>query len=304
MTARASRPPTIVTPPLLRDRALPSAGAATDKGARGVVLVVGGSDETPGGVLLAGLAALRSGAGKLQLATTSAAAASLAIAVPEARVIPLPASDGAIDPVAAAERLAGPAGRADAVLVGTSTIDADATGELLRTVVGTVGRATSVAVDAGALPVLADEPGLLGPVAHRCVVVPNPGEAARLLDVAPDVVDAEPERVLADAVERLGCVVALRAPETLVAGPGSPTFLDRSGHPALGTSGSGDVFAGALAGLLARGAEPLDATLWAVHLHGRAGEQAAARVGGLGILARELVDELPRALVAVAGTAP
>ena len=292
----------VVTPPVLRDRPLPAVGAATDKGARGQVLVVGGSDQTPGGVLLAGLSSLRVGAGKLQLATAAAAAPALAVAVPEARVVPLPSdANGAILAAAAVDMLGDLLGCADAVLVGTGTLEPDATGSLLRAIVPALGAETALVIDAGALPVLADEPELLAPIAARCVVVPNPQEAAQLLHLPSEQIAIDPEGALARLVDLLNCVVALRAPETLIGRPGSARFLDSSGHPALGTSGSGDVLAGALGGLLARGADSLDATLWAVHLHGRAGEQAAARIGGQGILARELVDELPRALVAVSG---
>ncbi len=77
--------PVVVTPAVLRSRPLPDHGSVETKYDRGVVVVVGGSSQTPGGVLLAGLAALRVGAGKVQLATAASAAAPLAIAVPEAR---------------------------------------------------------------------------------------------------------------------------------------------------------------------------------------------------------------------------
>jgi ADP-dependent NAD(P)H-hydrate dehydratase len=291
--------PVIVTPPLLRDRPLPAVGFVTDKGVRGRVVVIGGTAETPGGVLLAGLAALRVGAGKLQLATSAEAAVALAVAVPEARVLPLPSLGST--PSDASDVLCQCVSRSDAVLVGTGSLDVDAAGALLRAVVPALADDAALVVDAGAISALRDEPDILENVRARTVVTPNPPEAAQLLGVELDEISSDPEGAVRDAVALLGCVVALRAPETLVAAPGSHRYLDRSGHPALGTSGSGDVFAGVLAGLLARGADPLDATLWAVQLHGRAGEQAAARVGGQGILARELVDELPRVLVGVAG---
>jgi len=172
---------------------------------------------------------------------------------------------------------------------------------LFRFVVAALGERTAIVVDAGALPVLAEDPGLLRPVASRAVVMPNAVEASVLLDIDGDELGEDPGGAHSRLVEELRCAVALRTPDTYIAAPDSPRYLDRSGHPALGTSGSGDVLAGILTGLLSRGAGPLDATLWAVHLHGRAGEHAAARIGGQGILARDLVDEIPRALFAIAG---
>src|SRR5688572_16889461 len=84
--------PRIVTPALLRDWPLPVPGGGKD--ARGTVLVVGGSRHTPGAVLLAGVAALRAGAGVLQLAVAESTAAALSIEVPEALVVGLPETDG------------------------------------------------------------------------------------------------------------------------------------------------------------------------------------------------------------------
>src|SRR4051812_46654577 len=83
----------VVTPPVLRDWPLPAVDDGAGKEGRGDVFVVGGSDETPGAVLLAGLGALRAGAGRLQLATAGSALAPLGIAVPEARVLDV-AGDG------------------------------------------------------------------------------------------------------------------------------------------------------------------------------------------------------------------
>ncbi len=98
------------------------------------------------------------------------------------------------------------------------------------------------------------------------------------------------------AVERLGVVVALRDADTWVGAPGEPPWLDQSGNPGLATSGSGDVLGGLIAGLAVRGADPLTATVWAVHVHGAVGDRCAARFGDLGYLARELLAEVPRAL--------
>jgi NAD(P)H-hydrate repair Nnr-like enzyme with NAD(P)H-hydrate dehydratase domain len=125
--------------------------------------------------------------------------------------------------------------------------------------------------------------------------MPNPHEMAGLLDQDDDEVADDPAAALATAVERLGCTVTLRGGETWSSGPGEPTYVDRSGGPGLGTSGSGDVLAGLLAGYLARGADPLGAVLWATHVHGTAGDRCAARLGELGFLARELLDEIPAA---------
>ena len=90
--------------------------------------------------------------------------------------------------------------------------------------------------------------------------------------------------------------VAVRGATTWIGTPGTDVFVERAGHPALGTSGSGGVLVGIVAALAARGTDPLGAVLWGVHVHARCGEVLAARHGGLGLLARELVDQVPKTL--------
>jgi NAD(P)H-hydrate repair Nnr-like enzyme with NAD(P)H-hydrate dehydratase domain len=206
--------------------------------------------------------------------------------------------DGAIAPHAA-DALIPSVARVDALLVGTGAVDGETTGGLFRALVPAVAPDAVVVVDAGALPVLADEPQLLAPLRGRAIVIPNPTEMARVLRCDDERVAEDPGSCVEEAVERLGVVVALRGPDTWIGAPGGERFLDRSGHPALATAGSGDVLAGTLAGLVARGADALTAALWAVHAHADAGRRIIAAGGGLGLLARELVDELPRALNAL-----
>jgi NAD(P)H-hydrate repair Nnr-like enzyme with NAD(P)H-hydrate dehydratase domain len=87
--------------------------------------------------------------------------------------------------------------------------------------------------------------------------------------------------------------VLVKGPVSHVVAPDGDTWTFESGVPGLGVSGSGDVLAGIVGGLLARGAEPLNALLWAVWLHGQAGARLAEKVGAIGFLAREIADEIP-----------
>jgi NAD(P)H-hydrate repair Nnr-like enzyme with NAD(P)H-hydrate dehydratase domain len=85
----------------------------------------------------------------------------------------------------------------------------------------------------------------------------------------------------------------LKGRETFVVSPDGSAFVNRAGSVGLATSGSGDVLAGVIAGLIARGAEAASAAAWGVHLHALAGERLSRRVGLLGFLARELPAEIP-----------
>lgn len=281
----------VVTPALLRDWALPR--GADSKYARGTVLVVGGARQTPGAVLLAGTAALRVGAGRLSMAVAESVAIPLAIAVPESGVTGLAETDEGSVRGNDAERLAENLTSAKAVVAGSGLDDADQAEVLVRELLRRVGPDTQVLLDAYALgvaPHLIDE---LTPWHGRLVLTPNKGEASRLLgrDIRDDPAGFVDD--LAEVATRYGAVVTCFG--TIVSPRGQRWQVD-SGQGGLGTSGSGDVLAGAIGGLLARGASPEQAACWGTHLHAAAGDRLTARVGPTGYLARELVDGLPEVL--------
>lgn len=271
----------------LRRWPLPPLDDDADKEARGRVLVIGGSREVAGAVLLAGTAALRVGAGKLVLATVASAAPSLAIAMPEARVVALPETPGgAVDPdgVSSLESVVQAAG---AVLVGPGMMDPPATEELVARLMPWL-RGRAVVLDARAMDVVTrlhrfEEPVLL---------TPHAGEMAHLSGAAKEDVLAGPLRAAREAAGRWNAVVALKGAQTVIARPDGEAWLHEGGNAGLATSGSGDTLAGAIAGLAARGASLEQACAWGVVLHARAGEQLAERLGPVGYLARELPLEM------------
>ena len=283
---RAEGPPA-VTPQLLRSWQLPEPDDGGDKHERGTVLVAGGAVSTPGAVLLAGLAALRVGAGRLQVATVEQTAIALSVTLPEAMVRGLDADAGGSLAPSCADELASSAERAAAVVLGPGLLG-DGVRDLVEAVLpGLAG--TAVVLDAVALTAIGGSPELLAPLEGNVVLTPNSGELAALLD-GEDREDLDAARAVA---ERYGAVVAVRG---WVATPGGEAWADEAGGIGLGTSGSGDVLAGAVGGLLARGAEPAQAAVWGQYLHATAGDRLAERVGRVGFLARELIDELPRVL--------
>lgn len=288
------RPPQL-TPARIRGLPLPALDDSADKEARGRVLLVGGCAENPGGLILAAEAALRAGAGKLQLATADAVALAVAAAVPESRVFAVPASGTeGIDP-RAAKRIAERADAADALLIGPGLVDEDAAARLTRGVLKRI-RKPAVVLDAGGLAALRADPRALAHLEGRAVLTPHAGEMAQLLGMEREEVEAAPDDAARRAAETFGAAVALKGPETVIAAPDGTAFRYTRGGAGLGTSGSGDVLGGIVAGLLARGADPLRAAAWGVFLHGEAGNALALRHGLVGLLARELAAEVPRIL--------
>jgi len=282
-----------VTPELLHRWPLPQPDPDGDKEERGRVLVAGGDPQVPGGVLLAATAALRAGAGKLQIGTVASIAAQLGIVIPEARVFALPELDeGGLAPEAGGE-LTHRAKLAQAVLFGPGAVNEAGTTALLHRLLPHITEPT-VILDAGALPILCNEPCVLRHLEGRAILTPHAGEMARLLGEDKSRIAADPLRFATKAAREWGAVVALKGAETYVAGPDGRVFVNRVGNVGLATSGSGDALSGIIAGLAARGAKPLQAAVWGVYLHARAGDLLAERIGPVGFLARELLPEIPR----------
>jgi ADP-dependent NAD(P)H-hydrate dehydratase len=275
--------PELVTSEFLRDWRLPAPSGS--KHSRGQVLVVGGSPSTPGAAMLAGIAALRVGAGVLGLAVARSVAGAVAAAVPEASVAGLPELDGERGDGVLAQRLPG----CSVVLVGPGLDRPEDALDLVDRVVEAADDGAQFVLDAFALGVLNRAAGQ-AELAGRAVLTPNRAEAERLLDDG-ETADLDDEVATARAIaRRYRAVVSY---QRAIAEPGGRSWRVAAGHAGLGTSGSGDVLAGAVTGLLARGAEPAQAACWATFLHAVAGERLAARVGRLGFLARELAAELP-----------
>jgi len=158
-------------------------------------------------------------------------------------------------------------------------------------------------LDANALTSLARAPECVRSLRGRAVLTPHAEEMGELLGADKAAVERDRAGALQEACARFHAAVVLKGRETLVAAPGSRVYRNRTGNVGLATSGSGDTLAGLIAGLCARGAAPLQAAVWGVYLHARAGERLARRVGPLGYLARELPGEFPALLAELGGRA-
>jgi hydroxyethylthiazole kinase-like uncharacterized protein yjeF len=261
---------------------------------RGRVLIIGGSAETPGAVLLAAEAALRSGAGKLQVATVASAAPRVAVALPEALVRGLTETgEGAIAPDSAAQVI-DLAHDAASVLVGPGMADVDAVtdfvGRLLPELTGTI------VVDALAMARVTADIDALHHLGGRAVLTPNPSELAKTLGVSDSEVEEQPAECAGRLAVASQAVVALGGTTKWVAAPDGRLWEDGAGGAGLAVSGAGDVRAGIVSGLVARGASPTQAAVWGTYLLGRAGDRVAGSAGRVGFLARELLPEVPRVL--------
>ena len=260
-----------------------------DKDTKGRMLIVAGSSEVPGAALLAAIAGMRAGAGKLRIATAASIAPGVGVAMPEAMVVALPEARGGLS-AGAVKVIADQAESVDAIAAGPGMSQGGVCGDIAEALLES---GAELALDAALLRSLEPPPDARTPTP---ILLPHSKELASLLDCPEDEIEGDPIGCGLRAAERYKAIVLVKGVTSHVVTPSGKSWTYGGGGPGLGVSGSGDILAGIVGGLLARGAEPLNALLWAVWLHGEAGASLAKKVGPIGFLAREIADEIPALL--------
>ena len=278
---------------LLRRFPLPRHPDDGDKEDRGRILVIAGSRELAGAAYLAGIAALRAGAGKLQIATAASIALHLGIAIPEARVVGLEETPEGCLAATAIDPLLEWAEGAQAIMMGCGLQHGEPLDAMLGALLGACLDRPLV-LDAAVLGSLAPHAATLRAWRGGAVLLPHAREMARMLRCDLKEVEADPLRAARGAAEEFNAIALIKGQYSFIAHPDGRAFRYQGGGVGLATSGSGDTLAGIVGGLAARGADPLTATLWGVFLHGEAGRQLSQDIGRVGFLARELLDRIPR----------
>lgn len=265
---------------------LPVRRRNSHKGSFGWMLGVGGNLGMSGAVRLAGEAALRSGAGKVTLATRPEHAGLINLGCPELMV------KGADS----AEDIKSLLGRVDAVVTGTGSGQGDWSEQMLR---AGLRSAAPVVVDADGLNILArlfaelkddDWP------AQRWILTPHPAEAGRLLGCTAGEVQADRVTAALELAKRFQAVVALKGCGTVVADFNQRYAICRFGNPGMASAGSGDVLAGVIGAMVAQKLDPWEAAVAGVLAHALAGDLAARELGERGMLASDISSRLPRVL--------
>ncbi|AGH76687.1 hypothetical protein XAC29_05900 [Xanthomonas axonopodis Xac29-1] len=249
------------------------------------MLVVGGSMRVPGAALLAGEAALRAGAGKLQIATAASVAPAMALAVPEALVLGL-GQNGQGEITRGHRALDAALAACDAAVIGPGMASTTTATALVK--LAAAKAVCPLVLDAGAL-----SRSLRAPPGRPFVLTPHAGEMATLAGDDKAAVEAAPGEYALAFAQKMRSVVIVKGADSFIAGPDGALWVHRGGVPGLGTSGSGDTLAGLIAGFAARGSDALTAALWGVFVHAVAGKQLSRRIGTVGFLAREIPQEVP-----------
>ncbi len=261
------------------------------KGNYGHGLLIGGSRGMTGAIGMAGMSALRSGAGLITLATPAVCQATVAGYEPSTMSVGLPCdADGRI----ASDALSGLKLRLQSVTavalgpgLGRSEQLLDVVGWLYQNVT------QPMVVDADALDALAKLPAVLDKPGGPRVLTPHPGEFGRL--IGRDKIPLDERETLALAfARRTGVVLVLKGHRTVIT-DGQQLALNTTGNPGMATGGTGDTLTGIVTALLCQGLSPYDAARLGAHVHGLAGDLAASELGEISMIASDLIKYLPTA---------
>lgn len=282
---------------------LPKRHLSSHKGTFGHAGIIAGSVGKTGAAALAARAALRVGAGLVTVATPSSVNDTLEAKLLEAMTVPMPETKARTLARTALERLVSFMATKTAIAIGPGLSTAPETVELIQALTRQLDR--PAIFDADALNALTGRTALLASCKTPPIITPHPGEMARLEQGAtPQSINSDRIGIATRFARERGLFVVLKGARTVVARPDGAVAICPTGNPGMATAGTGDVLTGMMVGLLAQGLPSWEAACAATYLHGLAGDLSAASKGQAGMIASDLVEQIPYALRLVSDTAP
>ena len=266
----------------------------SNKGSYGHVLIIGGSLGKAGAAAMAGIAALRAGAGLSTVATAKSVLATVAGFHPELMTESLPETkDGTISS-RARTRLQQLAKGKTVVAIGPGISRNAQTAQLVRDLAAKIE--IPMVIDADGLNAFEGRSKKLNGKGRTLVITPHPGEMARLAGCTVADVQADRLNVARNFARQHELIVVLKGHRTLVVRPDGEAWVNTSGNPGMATGGTGDILTGIVAGMIAQQPRQIfTAVLAAVHLHGMSGDVERGVVGEHSMVATDLLRALPTA---------
>lgn len=291
---------TLITPQWVQGL-LPRRERSGHKGTYGHAGIIAGSIGKTGAAAMAARAALRVGAGLVTVATPSSVNDILEAKLLEVMTLPMPETKARTFSRAALDRLLAFMATRDAVAIGPGLSTHPETVELVQALTTKLDR--PAVLDADALNALAGRAAILASCKTPPIITPHPGEMARLeAEATPQTVNRDRIGTATRFARERGLFVILKGARTVIARPDGAVAICPTGNPGMATAGTGDVLTGMVVGLLTQGLPSWEAACAATYLHGTAGDVAASRKGEIGMIAGDLLEEIPTALSRVAGT--
>jgi NAD(P)H-hydrate epimerase len=268
--------------------------AESNKGSYGHVLVVGGSLGKAGSAAMAGMSALRAGAGLSTVATAKSVLATVAGFHPELMTEPLTETDVGAISSAAQDRIIELAEGKSVVAIGPGISRNSQTSELVRNLIASIQK--PIVLDADGLNAFEGLAGELQGKGRTLVITPHPGEMARLVGCSIPDVQKDRLGVARKFAREHEVIVVLKGHRTLVVRSDGEAWVNTTGNPGMATGGTGDILTGMVAGMMVQNPkQAFEAVLAAVHLHGLAGDVMRETMGEHSLVATDLLTGLPEA---------
>jgi len=259
---------------------LPKRKLDTHKGDYGKVFILAGSEGMLGAAVLCSRGALRVGAGLVYLSVPRNLRDIANLATPEVII-----SDE------------DPAYSADAIAIGPGLGGRRRSARDLLYRLNLKKVKVPIVLDADGLNAFLGDRETLKKFDLNLILTPHPGEMGRLLNLSISEVQKKREKVALKAAQLFNCIVVLKGHHTVIADKSGKVSVSKTGNPGMASAGMGDVLTGMIAGLAGQGIKPYDAAVLGVYLHGLAGDLAAKTKGEYGLIASDVVDKIPEAIL-------
>lgn len=273
---------------------LPPRPADAQKGDAGRVFLLAGSAGMSGAAALCALGALRTGAGLVTLGIPKGLHAPMVEKLTEAMFTILPETKQGSLSLLGLTDIVSAIGKMDAVGIGPGLSRDPQTLKLVQQLLPKFVK--PLVLDADGLNALAEDLDLLRKLPLPIVMTPHPGEMARLIRLSADEVQQDRQRIAVEFAKKYRVVLVLKGHETVVGSYDGQVYVNGTGNPGMATGGCGDVLTGMIAALLGQKLPVFEAAVLGVHLHGLAGDLAAAERGQIGLLASDVADKIPQAI--------
>jgi len=268
----------------------------THKGTYGRVGVMGGCKEMTGAVILASKACLRSGSGLVYAIVPESIMSIVQTLVIESICIPIKDASTGCFKKSSLEFIKDAISRVDCLVLGPGMGVDEERIEIIKEILEFTDK--PVVLDADGINCISKDRNKKALLSRKCatVITPHPAELARLLDVTVKEIQSNRVEYCRLASKKYNVITVLKGHNTVISSPEGHTFINITGNPGMATAGSGDVLSGMIGSLIGQKVKTLDAVIAAVFLHGLAGDIGAKEKGEYGLIAGDIVENIPYAI--------